>query len=385
MDIMDIRDNSFAPYGEHPDRGTESATRDNLCQALLTHDTDRVRELLKTGGAIKKNTAFYLEYRSNVFPEGDATEESSRMKRRLDAGAEILRLLHGAGFTVPMQTPCGGELTYTVCRSCSRILHGHDPDLIPNDDFTALRYAVSPLALKAVLDSGVDVNAKDENGDTVLTVIINSSDGYFHADEMVDILLEAGAEFELSRIPRVWRQAWPALNVFNDVAQVKVFLTLLKRGRVNHWDVELSRYADRPDFYLRRALWRAIEAIYAPQPDSCFLPLEDTDLFIAASYGEVKDVVDSLARGANVNACAQDGHTPLMFAAAFNSADVVKALLENGADINARNFQYHTALIVAALRRQRDPDPSVIGVLAKADADQAKQEAARTLFTRSDE
>ena len=52
MDIMDIRNNSFAPYGEHPDTGTEFATRHNLCQALLTHDTDRVRELLKTGDAI---------------------------------------------------------------------------------------------------------------------------------------------------------------------------------------------------------------------------------------------------------------------------------------------------------------------------------------------
>jgi ankyrin repeat protein/Tfp pilus assembly protein PilF len=59
-----------------------------------------------------------------------------------------------------------------------------------------------------------------------------------------------------------------------------------------------------------------------------------TPLHIAAACGNADVVVYLISNGADVNARAEDGHTPLHSA---SSAEVVKILLSAGADVNARD------------------------------------------------
>ena len=131
--------------------------------------------------------------------------------------------------------------------------------------------------------------------------------------------------------------------------------------------------------HLRRSLWEAIHAAFAPRDRDCLpdwkleeaLEEQNNVNLMAAAYcgycGEEGEIAEFLNSGADVNACTQDGYTPLMFAAAFNSAEVVRVLAENGADVNARSFQRQTALTIAILCGPNDP--KVMRALAEAGAD----------------
>ena len=59
------------------------------------------------------------------------------------------------------------------------------------------------------------------------------------------------------------------------------------------------------------------------------------NLWQIAKLGDVNELEQALARGADVNACNNLGLTPLMMAAYHGQTDMVKALVEHGADVNA--------------------------------------------------
>ena len=60
-------------------------------------------------------------------------------------------------------------------------------------------------------------------------------------------------------------------------------------------------------------------------------------------------VVQALVeKGADVNAKAEDGATPLIIAVGRGDPKVVKALLDNGADANAKDKNGRTALMRAS-------------------------------------
>ena len=63
----------------------------------------------------------------------------------------------------------------------------------------------------------------------------------------------------------------------------------------------------------------------------------DTPLHKAAKDGDVSEVKELLAKGAEVNAKGKDGETPLHWAALLGHLDVVKELLAKGAEVNAKN------------------------------------------------
>ncbi len=73
-----------------------------------------------------------------------------------------------------------------------------------------------------------------------------------------------------------------------------------------------------------------------------------------------------LNTGADVNAKAEDGITPLMRAAmSTENPEVISVLLQAGADVNAKDEDGWTSLMLAA----RNNSPEVISVLLKAGAD----------------
>lgn len=78
------------------------------------------------------------------------------------------------------------------------------------------------------------------------------------------------------------------------------------------------------------------------------------DLHAAAQSGTCAAISQILDRGADVNARASGGETPLMFAAARGKLDAIGLLIERGADVNAVSDAGNTALMLAAVRGQVD-------------------------------
>ncbi|MEW6532662.1 MAG: ankyrin repeat domain-containing protein [Thermodesulfobacteriota bacterium] len=82
----------------------------------------------------------------------------------------------------------------------------------------------------------------------------------------------------------------------------------------------------------------------APEPSSAEGPLMG-----AAARGDLAQVKDMLAKGADVNSTDQDGRTALMLAALGGRPEVAKLLIEKGADVNARMKGGSTVLMAAAM------------------------------------
>ena len=100
---------------------------------------------------------------------------------------------------------------------------------------------------------------------------------------------------------------------------------------------------------------------------SCQLALFSADIFTVAGSGTVVQVQQAIKAGADVNARAEYGSTPLMLAAMLNTnPGVVSLLIKAGADVNARDEDGETPLMFAA---GTNTNPDVISVLIKAGAD----------------
>jgi ankyrin repeat protein len=190
----------------------------------------------------------------------------------------------------------------------------------------------------------VDVDSKDKNGQTPLWMAArNGHEG------IVQLLLERGQvnveaeDSEYSRTP-LWMAAY---NGHEDVVQL-----LLERGQVN---VEA-----KDSEYSRTPLWAAA---YNGHEDVVQLLLERgqvnveakdsehsrTPLWIAAYNGHESVVKLLLATGqVNVDSKDKNGMTPLLIAAANKRESVVRLLLEKGADVKVADFDRWTPLHVAS-------------------------------------
>ena len=77
------------------------------------------------------------------------------------------------------------------------------------------------------------------------------------------------------------------------------------------------------------------------------------ELRIAANAGRLKDVKTLINEGADINASAENGMTPLILASWRGHTKVVAHLLRKGADVNARTNIGTTALKFATERGQK--------------------------------
>ena len=93
--------------------------------------------------------------------------------------------------------------------------------------------------------------------------------------------------------------------------------------------------------------------------------LQAAVLFAAAQEGDIRMLTNVLEAGANSNARAKDGFTPLHNAAWRGRAETVAALLEAGANPNARDLSGGTPLHLAA----QNGDAETVRHLLSAGAD----------------
>jgi len=77
-------------------------------------------------------------------------------------------------------------------------------------------------------------------------------------------------------------------------------------------------------------------------------------LIEAVKAGDIDDVENHILRGENLNACAENGFTPLHFAAQAGQIEILKLLLDYGADykINANEGVFSTPIVAAEKAKQ---------------------------------
>lgn len=149
-------------------------------------------------------------------------------------------------------------------------------------------------AVRALLDSGADVNAPQDDGATALHWAAHWDD-----EQIVGRLLRAGA----------------AVNATNDLGVTPLSLACLNASPT------------------------VVEKLLAAGANpNIALPSGETPLMTAARTGNAQVVKLLLSRGADANASERyQGQTPLMWAAAGLFPDVVRVLIEVGADVRARS------------------------------------------------
>lgn len=150
--------------------------------------------------------------------------------------------------------------------------------------------------VKALLDKGVNVNAKDNAGRTALTEA-----AYFGHTEVAKLLLDKGAD---------------------------VF------AKKKDGETPLTMAGDHKEI---------VEMIQ-----------REMRLLDVAGKGDNKTLKEFLDKGVYVNMRDSDGRTPLIEAVWYNHADTVKLLLDNGADPNARKNDGVNPLGVAVGKGYKD-------------------------------
>ena len=216
--------------------------------------------------------------------------------------------------------------------------------------------------IKQLITKGGDVNARDERGQTPLSIAIREK----HVAG-VELLLSKGADVNAKD-----DFGWTPLHFATDRGSEKLIkLLLVHGGNVNTTDrngetpLHLATELNRMDLI---ELLLATEANVNAQREDGFTPL-----LIAVSSGR-KDLAERLiTRGAEVNEKCKEGSTPLHIAIAKGQRALVELLIAEGADVNAKSNYGHTPLDVAALRKRND----IVEWLTAEDANYSPHVAAR--------
>jgi ankyrin repeat protein len=219
-------------------------------------------------------------------------------------------------------------------------VRGYDFD---EKGFFAAAQARDLMALNAFFDGGINANAQDADGRTVLISAAARGDLM-----VVNALLARGVDVNVKD-----KRNYTALCHALEAMYEEVVDALLNQPSL---DGNCRGLNGRPALvaYVWRDNQERVEKLLAhgadvnaPDDDG------DTPLHGAAQTGNVEIIRQLLDKGANPNAKNEQGGTPLMWAAVFGNDAAVRLLLSRGADASLKDNDGITA-IEWAQRNQRD-------------------------------
>ena len=225
-------------------------------------------------------------------------------------------------------------------------LRGYDYD---EKNFFAAAQARDTLAINAFFDAGINPNAQNSDGRTVL--IAAAARGEL---DIVNLLLSRGVDVNVKD-----NRGYTALAHALEARYSEVEEALLNRPELNP---NVGGLLGRPVLlaYVWRDNKKATERLLALGADVKLQDKDgDTALHGAAETGNVEIMRMLLDKGADPNAKNKQGGTPLMWAAVFGNDDAVRLLLSRGADASLKDNDGITALEWAS----RNNRQSVISVL----------------------
>ena len=255
----------------------------------------------------------------------------------------LLMLLVLNGCERSSSPTAGREATQRVLK-----LRGYD---FNEQSFFAAAQARDMMAINAFLDAGINPNAQDADGRTVLIAAAARGDL-----EVVNKLLSRGVDPNVKD-----KRGYTALSHASEAMYEQVVDALLSRPDV---DPDSRGLNSRP--VLLAYVWRdnkaRVEKLLARGADVNAEDLDgDTALHGAAQTGNVEIMQVLLDKGANVNAQNNSGGTPLMWSAVYGHDDAARLLLSRGADASLKDSDGITAA-EWAVRNKRD---SVVQLLKR--------------------
>ncbi|GEM_PF-3354158 len=199
-----------------------------------------------------------------------------------------------------------------------------------------------PESTKAFIDSGFDVNAQNEDGETPLMNAADAGISFGRFDETIAVILAAKPD-----LARRDRKGWTALDYAIDDGNVKRARSLVAAGAgVNVLTVKGETAIDlalaivpaafRPEPYkypemeeILRFLLESGQDLGARGVDGCSV------LQRLVQYGGLDLVRMALERGASAEAPAKSGlPAPILIAAGAGDLEMVKLLERSGADLS---------------------------------------------------
>ena len=229
-----------------------------------------------------------------------------------------------------------------------KIESGADVNIKDNDGNSPLILASSEGCIeivKLLIDHGVGVDVKNNNGDTSL---------YWAAEkghsEIVKLLLEHGADVNAKNKDRSTPLHWASCNW----RRAEIVKLLIDRGAdVNAKDNNGST----PLFYGSSEI---IELLLEHGADvNAKNNYGTSTLYYASKEGHSEIVKLLLEHGADVEVKDVNGRNSLFWASRLGYAETVKLLLEHGADVNIKDKYGETPLILA----YRDENTKIVNLL----------------------
>jgi ankyrin repeat protein len=261
---------------------------------------------------------------------------------------------------------------------------GASPNEPGPDGITPLMAAAevgSVDAMRVLIDSRADVNAKNAFGSTAL--ILSATDA-----KKVRLLLDHGADVNVA--PRSGRTALIIASFANPSADV-VRMLLDKGANVAVMDQRKVTPLNAATFGNDTATVRLLldHGADINTPDT-FIGL--TPLINASGNRNLEAVKLLLAKGANVNAVSKTtdlpriqtgvvefgGWTPLLMAVPFGPPELVTTLMDAGAKVNVQDYRSFSPLMLAATTDHASPE--IVKLLLDRNADkQTKTRAGETV------
>lgn len=200
--------------------------------------------------------------------------------------------------------------------------------------FFAAAQARDSMAINAFFDAGINPNAQNSDGRTVL--ISAAARGEL---DIVKLLLSRGVDVNVKD-----NRGYTALAHALEARYPEVEEALLNSPKI---DPNVGGLLGRPILlaYVWRDNQKATERLLALGADVKLVDKDgDTALHGAAETGNVEIMRMLLDKGADPNAKNKEGGTPLMWAAVFGNDDAARLLLSRGANPSLKDNDGITAL-----------------------------------------